>query len=282
MKHQLSPIFATFTFLIGLCIHGLGHAAPASQYLAEDQTNRSSAAASSHHDATHWTYAGESGPSHWAELETGSQCGGKAQSPVNIIRTDSSPNTSSAWPLSLHYPLSTLLHSVTNNGHSIEFDFDQGDEIAFKDARYGLRQLHFHEPSEHTLNGVRYPIEMHMVHYNADRDRYVVLSVLGFEGTPSPGYDVLEAYLPLAEGETQTIDKPFDLSTVLPSTLTPRFHYEGSLTTPPCTENVDWIVFEQPFMLSESQVNRLKGNMPINNYRDVQPLNGRAISLIVH
>lgn len=237
---------------------------------------------STHQKSAGWTYAGERGPRHWAGLEAGSQCGGQAQSPVNIIRTDSTPNTSAEWPLSLHYPISTRLHSVTNNGHSIEFDFDQGDEISFRGTRYGLRQLHFHEPSEHTLNGVRYPIEMHMVHYNTSHDRYVVLSVLGFEGTPSSGYDELEAYLPLEEGSTRTIDKPFDLAAILPTTLTPRFHYQGSLTTPPCTENVDWIVFEQPFMLSESQVNRLRDNMPINNYRDVQPLNGRGISLVIH
>jgi len=230
----------------------------------------------------HWTYAGETGPDHWAELEPKSQCTGKAQSPVNIIRTTTVPAVSDAWPLELHYPKSTLLRSVTNDGHSIKYDFEQGDEIAFKGVRFGLVQLHFHEPSEHTLNGVRYPIEMHMVHFSEELSRYTVLAVLGYEGKPSPGYDWLEAYLPLSPGQTKPIEQPFDLASVLPATLTPRFHYEGSLTTPPCSENVNWVVFEQPFMLSEGQVNLLKQNMPTNNYRGVQPLFDRVVSLVVH
>lgn len=230
----------------------------------------------------HWTYAGETGPDHWSELEPSSQCTGRLQSPINIIRTTTLPAVSEAWPLYLYYPESTLLRSVTNDGHSIKYDFQQGDEIEFLGTRYGLVQLHFHEPSEHTLNGVRFPIEMHMVHFSEEASRYTVLAVLGYEGRPSPGYDWLESYLPLSPGQTKVIDQPFDLTSVLPATLTPRFHYEGSLTTPPCSENVDWVVFEQPFMLSEAQVNLLKQNMPTNNYRGVQPLNDRNISLVVH
>ena len=228
-----------------------------------------------------WAYEGEMGPEHWQELE-GSACSGAKQSPVNIIRTDTDPDSQADWPLAVHYPATTPLYSVTNNGHSIQYDFAQGDEITFNGADYALKQLHFHEPSEHTLNGVRYPIEMHMVHYSAPLNRYTVLAVLGYEGTPSVGYQFLEQYLPLAKGETKKIAKPFDLSQVLPSTLTPRFHYEGSLTTPPCTENVNWVVFENPFMLSEQQVYLLKDAMPLNNYRGTQPLSGRDVSLVVH
>ncbi len=238
-------------------------------------------AASSRADV-HWTYTGETGPEHWSEIEPTSECMGQSQSPVNIIRTATSPVVSEAWPLELHYPKSTLLRTVTNDGHSIKYDFEQGDEIAFRGNRYGLVQLHFHEPSEHTLNGVRYPIEMHMVHFSKELSRYTVLSVLGYEGKPSPGYDWLESYLPLSPGQSKRIEQPFDLSSVLPATLTPRFHYEGSLTTPPCSENVSWVVFERPFMLSEGQVNLLKRNMPTNNYRGVQPLRGRTVSLVVH
>lgn len=230
----------------------------------------------------HWSYAGEMGPEHWKELEAGSACAGHRQSPVNIIRTDTEPDSQRRWPLVVHYPASTLIHDVVNNGHSIQYDFDQGDEIAFAGDRYALKQIHFHEPSEHTLNGVRFPIEMHLVHVNEDLNRYTVLAVLGFEGAPSQGYELLESYLPVAVGETRQIDESFDLRQMLPSSLTPRFHYEGSLTTPPCTENVNWVVFEQPFMLSETQVNQLKALMPLNNYRDVQPLEGRPVSLIVH
>lgn len=233
-------------------------------------------------DQAHWTYTGESGPEHWAELENGSACNGTRQSPVNIIRTGTTPDTQTNWPLFLHYPASTRIYDVINNGHSIQFDFEKGDEIAFMGQRFALKQLHFHEPSEHTLNGVRYPIEMHMVHYNDDLKQYTVLAVLGYEGSSSPGYDTLEKFLPLAVGESKELGIAFDLSSILPSTLTPRFHYQGSLTTPPCSENVNWVVFEQPFMLSEQQVMMLRENMPANNYRGVQPLNDRDVSLVVH
>jgi carbonic anhydrase len=233
-------------------------------------------------EQTHWTYQGEAGPEHWAELEEGAACDGARQSPVNIIRTDTLPDTQASFPLTLKYSAATLVHSVTNNGHSIQYDFAPGDEINFLGEDFALKQVHFHEPSEHTLNGVRFPLELHMVHYSEARKEYVVLAVMGHEGKPSPAYEVLESHLPLATGETKLIDEAYDLSDALPNSMTPRFHYEGSLTTPPCSENVHWIVFEEPFMLGHEQVRLLKELMPTNNYRSVQPLNDRRVSLIVH
>lgn len=232
-------------------------------------------------DKPHWAYEGEMGPEHWSQLE-GTACNGSHQSPVNIIRTNSKPDTDSNLSLALHYNPETEVYDVVNNGHSIQFGFAAGDEIEFNGNRYALKQLHFHEPSEHTLNGVRYPIEMHMVHVNEKLNQYTVLAVLGYEGKPSPGYERLEQVLPLKVGEKKSIQKSFDLADVLPSNLTPRFHYAGSLTTPPCTEAVNWVVFEEPFMLSEDQVRMLKENMPANNFRGVQPLNDREVSLVVH
>lgn len=233
-------------------------------------------------EQTDWTYQGEAGPEHWAELEEGAACNGSRQSPVNIIRTDTQPDTQASFPLTLRYSPATLVHSVTNNGHSIQYNFAAGDEIEFMDDRFALKQIHFHEPSEHTLNGVRFPLELHMVHYSEERNEYAVLAVLGYEGNPSPAYEVLESHLPLAKGETKLIDQAYDLSDALPHAMTPRFHYEGSLTTPPCSENVHWVVFEEPFMLSYEQVKLLQELMPTNNYRGVQPLNDRRVSLVVH
>lgn len=229
-----------------------------------------------------WSYKGETGPEHWEQMEHRAACGGAMQSPVNIIRTHAAPDTSKHWPLELHYPSETHIHDVVNNGHTIQFDFDRGDEVAFNGERYQLKQIHFHEPAEHTLNGARYPIEMHLVHYNEALHEFTVLAVLGYEGDPSEGYQFLESFLPLPVGDTKIIDEPFDLRRLLPGALTPRYHYRGSLTTPPCTENVNWVIFEQPFMLSYEQVMALKDNMPLNNYRGVQPLNDRDLSLIVH
>lgn len=230
----------------------------------------------------HWTYSGETGPEHWDEMEAGSACNGASQSPINIIRTDTDPDSQKNWPLALHYPAETHIHDVVNNGHSIQYDFDEGDDLNFRGETFELKQIHFHEPSEHTLNGVRYPIEMHLVHYNNAVNEYVVLAVMGYEGSASDSYGFLEQYLPLAPGEMKPIDRAFNLRNALPAKLTPRFHYRGSLTTPPCTENVNWVIFEEPFMLSHEQVVELKRLMPLNNYRDTQPLGNREVSLIVH
>ena len=233
-------------------------------------------------EETHWSYSGETGPEHWDKLEEGSACNGEKQSPVNIIRTDTDPDSEKNWPLELRYPEETLIHDVVNNGHSIQYGFDKGDDLEFRGAVFDLMQIHFHEPSEHTLNGVRYPIEMHLVHYNPQVNEYVVLAVMGYEGTPSRSYGFLQKYLPLAPGESKIIDRPFNLRNVLPQDLTPRFHYRGSLTTPPCTENVNWVIFERPFMLSHEQVIQLQRLMPLNNYRGTQPLGSREVSLVVH
>jgi carbonic anhydrase len=123
---------------------------------------------------------------------------------------------------------------------------------------------------------------MHLVHYNAKANAYVVLAVMGYEGRPSDAYGFLEQYLPIAPGETKVIDRAFNLRRALPAELTPRYHYAGSLTTPPCTENVNWVVFTEPFMLAHDQVAELARLMPVNNYRGVQPLGDRVVSLVVH
>lgn len=240
------------------------------------------APASGAEENDHWGYAGEMGPAHWAELESGSACSGSRQSPVNIIRTDTTPRTSDDRLLELNYPSVTRILSAANNGHSVQLDFEPGDEIRLQGEQYFLQQIHFHSPSEHTLNGVRYPLEMHLVHSNRARDRFTVLSVLGYEGRSSPVLRQFEQFGVPEMGQSIPMAMPIDLSAIFPTTLTPRFHYSGSLTTPPRTENVNWVVFETPFMLAEEQVKRLQRQMPVNNYRGVQPLNGRAISLVVH
>jgi carbonic anhydrase len=237
-----------------------------------------------HGSADHaaWTYGGERGPEHWAELESGAACDGDAQSPINIIAVETAPDSSDNWPLVIDYPPATRIHDVVNNGHSIQYDFDRGDTINFRGDSYALVQVHFHEPSEHTINGLRYPIEMHLVHYSEARDEYTVLAVMGEEGRDSAAFTFLEAYLPVAPGEEKVIDRPFSLRSALPPVLEPRFHYRGSLTTPPCSENVNWVVFRNPVTLSHEQVVQLQALMPLNNYRGTQERGARVVSQVVH
>ena len=222
----------------------------------------------------HWSYKGETSPEHWAEIEKNSACGGKSQSPINIIGKNTVPiNLKDS--LKIFYSPKTLLSKVENNGHSIQFDFETGDSIQFNKEIYYLKQIHFHEPSEHKINGVIYPIEAHLVHIS-NKNQLTVFSVLGIEGEESQLFEFFKSFLPLENGETKEIHQEFDV-TGLSLENRAYYFYTGSLTTPPCTENVNWIVFKDPIILSLEEVLALRKNMPLNNYRNEQPLNGRIV-----
>lgn len=225
-------------------------------------------------DSKHWTYQGETGPEHWSEIEKESDCDGKRQSPINIIDLDVIDDTSLA-PIEIYYSTKVKIHEITNNGHSIQYDFEKGDFIILNDDEYKLKQIHFHEPSEHTINGIRYPLEMHLVHFSKD-NKITVLAIMAKEGESSKPFTFLEKYLPIDSGETKLIDTNFDLNKTLPKDKS-YYTYNGSLTTPPCTQNVTWVVYKTPITISVEQVKQLQKLMPLNNYRNEQPVNGRII-----
>lgn len=228
------------------------------------------------HVNKHWSYVGETSPEHWAEIEKNSECGGKFQSPINIVSLNAIVDTN-LKPLAIHYVSHTKIHDVVNNGHSIQYNFEEGDYLIYKDDKYDLKQIHFHESSEHTINGIRYPIVIHMVHTNS-KGEYLVLAVMAKEGQTSAPFSFLESYLPLKKGETKTIEKPFNLSYNLPKDRG-YYNYIGSLTTPPCTQGVNWFIFKEPITVSLEQVETLRSLMPLNNYRNEQPLNGREVKM---
>ncbi len=225
-----------------------------------------------------WSYAGETSPEHWAELEKNSDCSGQRQSPVNIIDLNVVVKGGDTAHNTLFYSPKTILTKVRNNGHTIQFDFDRGDSICSRDIHYDLVQIHFHTPSEHTINGVRYPIETHLVHQSKDKERYTVLAIFGIEGQESETLETLESFLPLEEGEEKIIDKSIDLTTIFPESKD-YYAYSGSLTTPPCTENVNWIIFKEPTIMSLEEVLRMRDNMPLRNLRNEQDLNDRVVYL---
>ncbi|WKK66661.1 carbonic anhydrase [Lutimonas zeaxanthinifaciens] len=224
-----------------------------------------------------WSYEGETSPEHWAELEKNSDCLGNRQSPINILDINVVEDDNKESVINLHYSPSTILKKVRNNGHSIQFDFDKGDSIAYNKINYNLVQIHFHEPSEHTINGIRYPIEIHLVHQSKEK-YYTVLSVFGVEGEKSEAIEEMESFLPLKKGEEREINKAFDLSRIFPENKT-YYSYGGSLTTPPCSETVQWVIFKNPIVISLEEVLKLKDNMPLENYRNEQPINNRLVYL---
>ena len=229
----------------------------------------------SHLANAHWSYSGETAPENWIEIEKNSDCDGNNQSPINIIhrRVDS---IKIQGDLKIQYTPTTLLKQVENNGHSVQFDFEPGDSINYKNETFYLKQIHFHEPSEHKINGLIYPIEMHLVHVSKDGN-ITVLGLLGEEGDESQLFEFFESFLPLKNGETKEIHQKIDLSSLL---LEDKHYYSygGSLTTPPCSEGVNWIVFKEPIVLSVEEVIKLRDNMPLNNYRNEQHINERKVT----
>jgi len=114
--------------------------------------------------------------------------------------------------------------------------------------------------------------------HQSKQKNYTVLSVLGIEGEQSETMENMESFLPLQIGQEKEIERAFDLSRIFPENKT-YYSYGGSLTTPPCTENVEWVVFKEPIAVSLEEVLKLKDNMPLENYRNEQPLNDRLVHL---
>jgi len=233
----------------------------------------------SNEEHKHWSYQGETSPEHWAEIEKESDCSGTKQSPINIIDSLTVVDKSNINKLELLYSPVTELSHALNNGHSIEFDFENGDSIKYMNDIYHLKQIHFHAPAEHTVNGIRPPIELHLVHLNKENE-YAVLSIFGKEDVERDFNEFLSFFLPLKKDEIKEFHKSLDLTTLFPANADQYYDYDGSLTTPPCTEKVNWVIFKERISISEDAILLLKNNMPLNNYRDVQKLNGRKIRLV--
>lgn len=219
--------------------------------------------------AAHWAYGGEAGPEHWESLgPENALCGrGRAQSPVDLGPAAASGG---AAPAVLRYhPAAVTPHDT---GHTIQWDFAAGASMVVDGLEYALRQVHFHSPAEHPSHGVRQALELHFVH-EAGGGRRAVLSVLGREGRPHPEIGRLLAAAMPGDG-------PRTDAVVSPEALLPEdraaIRYDGSLTTPPCSEGVTWIVLTEPVEVAPDQLARLRAAYSGNN-RPVQPLNARPL-----
>jgi carbonic anhydrase len=220
----------------------------------------------------HWTYEGAEGPEHWGELSPEwAKCStGHAQTPIDI-------NHAYAEPIGLddvvfHYH--PLQSNILNNGHTIQVNLPQGDAIEVDGDYYELAQFHFHAPSEHKLDGRRYPIELHLVHKDA-KGNLAVVGIFLEEGAENKGLDPVFATMELKAGQEKPIASELDVSLFLPPDHE-MMRYTGSLTTPPCSEGVRWIVFTQPVTASAEQLGRFQ-KMYDHNARPIQALNGRTL-----
>ncbi|HHQ4662867.1 TPA: carbonic anhydrase [Aeromonas veronii] len=218
----------------------------------------------------HWEYSGEAGPAHWAKLtpEFG-QCAGSNQSPVNL----NGLVEAKLAPLVLHYQAGG--NTVVNKGHTVQVGYAPGSTLQLDGTTFELKQFHFHAPSENLIEGKSYPLEGHLVHVS-DKGEIAVVAVMFEVGKANPALAAVWGELPAKVGETQALKAPLSAEQLLPESRD-YYRFSGSLTTPPCSEGVRWLVMKQPVEVSQAQSDAFKAVMHHPNNRPVQPLNGRVV-----
>ena len=217
--------------------------------------------------AVHWGYEGDNGPEHWGDAFP--VCGkGKKQSPLNII----GPFEKSKDTLSVDYKEGPL--KMLNNGHTIQVNIEPGSTLTIGKESFDLLQFHFHRPSEEQVDGKNASMVAHFVHKSKE-GKLAVIGVMLNEGKDSAAIKTLWANLPPKEGEEFLPPKvTFNPGSMLPKEMA-FYNYEGSLTTPPCTEGVQFYILKTPVDISKQQLAKFPFKL---NARPVQSLNGRKIA----
>ncbi|GMR04434.1 MAG: carbonic anhydrase family protein [Thermodesulfobacteriota bacterium] len=230
----------------------------------------SNAFASSKGHDKHWSYEGDTGPAYWGELsEKFEACSeGKSQSPIDIRETVKV----SDGKVKFNYKPTRI--RILNNGHAIQVNYDKGSYIKVAGVRYDLLQLHFHSPSENTVAGKHSDIEMHLVHKNK-KGELAVVGVLIEKGPQNKAYEGIWANLPAKKGKEMVVKGKVNAIDLTPAKKS-YYSFSGSLTTPPCSENVAWFLLKTPVKLSPAQIKAFRKIMKGDN-RPVQPLNGRKV-----
>ena len=216
----------------------------------------------------HWSYGGETGPDKWGSLDAENvvcSAGGQ-QSPIDVAGAivAREPRLKIRW---IKGP-----DTIVNNGHTIQIDFAEGNTLRLGDSSYVLKQFHFHHPSEHLVQGKRFAMEAHFVH--AASDGLAVVGVLMVAGKPNAVFKKIVATMPSEEGSAVPV-AAIDPRQLLPVQQV-YYHYEGSLTTPPCSETVNWIVLAHPLEVDEADIARFAALYPMNA-RPVQKVDRRFI-----
>lgn len=235
-------------------------------------------------EAVHWGYDLDDGPDQWGGMsDEWSLCAtGRSQSPIDLGVTVAV----SIDPVDVNRPTEQKVQVVNqagvikelDNGHTIQVNAQTGEVLSSGGKSYPLVQFHFHAPSEHTINGEHFPMEVHFVHQSND-GALAVMGVLIKEGVENPGIAPLWAHLPEGPGAEATVEIPSLLvEFMFPEVGSGLYHYEGSLTTPPCSEGVRWYVRKTHTEFSAEQIATFTSHYNHNN-RPTQPLNGRTVSL---
>jgi carbonic anhydrase len=222
-------------------------------------------------DGHSWAYEGENGPDHWGALNSEWEaCSeGREQSPINLT---------SAVVFEIDDPVFSYHQTdlnLKNNGHTIQQTYAAGSSMEVDDVVYQLLQFHFHSPAEHSVDGVLSPMELHLVHQAADGSLAVV-GLLIEAGDFNPAFNGIMNGLPILEDEVHASDGiQVNAANFLPVART-TYRYAGSLTTPPCSQGVAWMVMTNKIQLSAEQIALYTDIFHATN-RPVQLLNDRVL-----
>ncbi len=228
-----------------------------------------------------WGYHGDLGPDAWGKLtDSHGQiayplCGeGKAQSPIDIA----AKGKKGPKPKLIRFNYKAVPLKIKNNGHTIQVDYAKGSTATVDGKTYNLLQFHFHRPSEHTVDGKSFPMEGHLVHAKGS-GADMKLAVVGFlmvAGKNNPALQAIWKHMPKKKGSVTVKGKKINAAKLLPKNRS-YFAYDGSLTTPPCSEGVKWHVLKQAIQVSPKQVKQFGAIFDGVTNRPVQALNGRTV-----
>ncbi|HEC16838.1 MAG TPA: carbonic anhydrase family protein [Sedimenticola sp.] len=218
----------------------------------------------------HWGYAGAEGPDNWARLSPDySACAGKNQSPINLtgfIEAELEP---------IKFDYKTGGNEILNNGHTVQVNYAKGSSIQVDGRTFNLLQFHFHAPSENHIKGKSYPLEAHLVH--ADQDGNLAVVALMFtEGAENKGLAKAWSQMPQHAGDKHALSSSVDVNEILPSNRD-YYRFNGSLTTPPCSEGVRWLVLKEVATASKAQIEAFAHTLHHPNNRPLQAVNARPV-----
>ncbi len=219
---------------------------------------------------THWSYEGDSGPANWSKINVDwGKCGsGNRQSPIDIrdgMKVE-------LEQISFDYHPSSF--NVVDNGHTVQVGVGSGNYITVQNRMFELQQFHFHRPSEDRINGKTYEMVVHLVHRDAE-GKLAILALMLERGTPQATIQTVWNNLPLEKFDTMSPSILLDPMEMVPARRD-YYTYMGSMTEPPCSENVLWLVMKQPVQASAAQMALFSRLYPLNA-RPVQATNGRII-----
>lgn len=229
--------------------------------------------ASAEEGTVEWGYTGKSDPAHWGTLSKDfALCDtGRNQSPINLTQTIEIDADLSE--IIFTYPKIPL--QVVNNGHTVQVNYTGNGQITLDGRTFNLGQFHFHAPSEHQIEGKSFPLEVHLVHKDTQGE-ITVIGVLFTEGPANPLIDTVWQHIPTKVGQNAFVNVAIDALNLLPKDKA-YYRYSGSITVPPCSEGVNWIVMKEPITASAEQIKKFHDTMHHDTNRPVQPVHVRPV-----